>query len=85
MTIINADDKNLINYIDNQLDNLNIKYKKVWQNKYNKYVVIDCEPLFYSNFIIVYHFDNFKAMQYKDKIAKEFLDNREFLEKCLSI
>ena len=85
MTIVNGDDKILRDYIDNKLDNLNIKYKKTWQNKYNKYVVIDCEPMFYNDFIIIYKFDCLEAMRYKDKIAQEFIDNREYLEKCLSI
>lgn len=85
MTIVNADDKNLIDYIDTQLDNLNIKYKKYWQAKYNSNTVFDFKPIGCKNFIIIYHFDNFKAMRYKDKITQEFLDTREYLEKCFSL
>lgn len=85
MTRIDATDKTLIDYIDTELDIMGIKYSKVWQSKYNNYVVYEHEPFAINGFIVIYKFDNFKAMRYKDKIARDFIDNREYLEKCFNI
>ena len=84
MAIIDATDKNLIDYIDNKLDDLDIPYTKVWKSKYSEYR-IDYEPCCTDGFIVIYEFDSFKAMRYKDKIAQDFIDNREHLERCLCL
>lgn len=84
MTIIDATDKNLIDYIENKLDDIGIPYTKFWQSNYNSYRT-DHEPFILDGFIVIYKFDNFKAMRYKDKIAKDFIDNREHLERCLCL
>ena len=84
MAMIDATDKNLIDYIDNKLDELDIPYSKYWQSRYNEYRT-DYEPFMLDGFIVIYEFDNFKAMRYKDKIAQNFIDNRELLERCLCL
>ena len=84
MTIIDATDTNLIDYIDNKLDELGIPYSKYWKSKYNDYQY-DYEPFILCGFIVIYEFDSFKAMRYKDKIAKDFIDNRELLERYLCL
>ena len=86
MAIIEATDRHLIRYIENKLDNLNISYSKYWQSKHSDYQTND-EPFIteLDKFIVIYEFDNFKAMRYKDKIAQDFIDNREHLEKCLCL
>ena len=84
MAIIDATDKNLIDYIANKLDDIDIPYTKVWQSKYSDYQT-NCEPIILDGFIVIYGFDSFKAMRYKDKIAQDFIDNRELLERCLCL
>lgn len=84
MTTINATDKILIEYIDTELDKLGIEYSKEWQSKYSDYHC-DFEPFMNDGFIVIYKFDNFKAMRYKDKLANDFISKREHLEKCFNI
>ena len=84
MAIIDATDTNLIDYIDNKLDELDIPYSKYWKSKYNDYQC-DYEPIILDGFIVIYGFDSLKAMRYKDKIAQDFIDNREHLERCLCL
>lgn len=84
MAIIDATDRHLIRYIENKLDNLDIPYSKYWQSKYSDYQC-DYEPFILDGFIVIYEFDSFKAMKYKDKIAQDFIDNREYLERCLCL
>ena len=85
MAIIEATDTNLIDYIDNKLNELDIPYSKYWQSKNNNSYCIDYEPCCTDGFIVIYEFDNFKAMRYKDKITQDFIDNRELLERCLCL
>lgn len=83
MEIIEATDKILIDYIDTELDKLGIKYSKLWQSKYNTYH-FDFEPFMNDGFIVMYKFDNPKAMRYKDKLVNEFTSKRKYLEKCFN-
>ena len=84
MAIIEATDKNLIDYIDNKFNELDIPYSKYWQSKYHDYQS-DCEPIILDGFIVIYEFDSLKAIRYKNKIAQDFIDNRELLERCLCL
>lgn len=84
MTTIDATDKILIDYIDTELDKIGLEYSKIWKSKYSEYEC-DFEPIMNDGFIVIYKFDNFKAMRYKDKLANEFISKREHLEKCFNI
>ena len=82
--LIDATDKILIDYIDTELDKLGIEYSKVWQSKYNSYHT-DFEPFMNDGFIVIYKFDNLKVAKYKNKLVNEFVNKREYLEKCLAL
>ncbi len=82
--LIDCRDINLINYIEDKLNSLNIKYQKQWRSKYKSYVVYDYEPFCTDGFEIMY-VCSFKELHYVNKIIKEFIANREYLEKCLCL
>lgn len=83
--LINCTDTQLINFLNNRLDNVNIKYTKEWRSKYNIYVTFDYEPINIDDFQIKYEFKTIKELNYFNKIAKDFINKREYLERCLCI
>lgn len=82
--LIDCKDINLINYIENELDKLNIKYNKQWQSEYIEDFILDYEPFCTDGFCIRYNC-NFKELHYINKIAKDFIAKREYLERCLCL
>lgn len=83
--LIDCMDKVLIDYIDSKLDSLGIVYDKLWICKFDETITYNQDPLKDSHFNISYGFNSFKELHYMNKLAKEFITNREHLEKCLCL
>lgn len=83
--LIDCTDKVLIDYIDNKLDSLDIVYSKRYHSQYNEDVILDYKPTDTAGFQVEYRVDEFKALHYINKLAKDFIANREYLERCLCL
>lgn len=83
--LIDCKDKVLIDYIDNKLDRLGNVYCKRYHSKYNELLILDYKPSDTAGFEVSYGVNNFKVLHYINKIAKNFIANREHLERCLCL
>ena len=83
--LIDCKDEVLIDFLDNRLNGIGIKYTKQWKSKYDIDFILDYEPLYTDGFYIMYDSRGFKELHYINKIAKEFIAKREYLERCLCL
>lgn len=70
---------------DNELDSLGITYRKIYYSQYDEFLILNYKPKDISGFQVSYRVDRFKTLAYINKIAKEFIAKREYLERCLCL